>query len=110
MDWNIFQSYSLSLSRFDLCYSRTNDSNHTKKSLDKFLVDSRSQIQSSTNPRHISLKNDPKGDLNWKLKNLEPIRFKSKFDQFEYQFTELCYQYSEIDNSYTDWLVNLISI
>ena len=54
-DWNIFQPYTLSLSRFDLCYFRIKDSNNTSRSLDKILVDLRNRIQNITNTRHISL-------------------------------------------------------
>ena len=45
-DWDIlkFDEHSLSLVRFDLCFSGPNDLNHTSKSFDEFLVDSRSQI------------------------------------------------------------------
>ena len=54
---------TLSLSRFDLCYYRSNDSNDTIELFDKFLVDSRSKIQNSTNTRHITLKNSPEGKI-----------------------------------------------
>lgn len=40
-DWSIlnFDGHSLSLSRVDLCFSRSNDLDHTSKLFDSFLVD-----------------------------------------------------------------------
>jgi hypothetical protein len=65
LDWSIFElnHQTLSLSRFDICYYRTNDSTDTTESFDKFLVDSRSKIQNSTNTRHITLKDSPEGKI-----------------------------------------------
>ena len=64
-DWSIFElnNQTLSLSQFDLCYYRTNDSNDTIELFDKFLVDSESKIQNSTNTRNITLKNSPEGKI-----------------------------------------------
>ena len=60
-DWNLlkFKEHNLSLGRIDLCFSRPNDLNHTSKSFDIFLVDSRSKIQNHTNTRHIKLQDFP---------------------------------------------------
>ena len=65
MDWSLlkFDQHTVSLGRIDLCFSRPNDSSHTSKSFDKFLVDSRSQIQNHTNTRHIKLQDFPKGKM-----------------------------------------------
>ena len=52
---------NLSLGRIDLCFSRPNDFNHTSKSFDRFLVNSRSKIQNHTNTRHIRLQDFPDG-------------------------------------------------
>ena len=43
-DWSIlkFEEHALSLGRIDLCFSRSNDWNHTSKSFDAFLLDCRS--------------------------------------------------------------------
>ena len=45
-DWDLlkFNQHSLNLGRIDLCFSHPNDLNHTSKSFDGFLVDSRSKI------------------------------------------------------------------
>ena len=41
-DWDLlkFDQQALSLGQIDLCFSRPNNSNHTSKSFNKFLVDS----------------------------------------------------------------------
>jgi hypothetical protein len=64
-DWGLlkFDEHSLSLGRIDLCFSRPNDLNHTSKSFDAFLVDSRSQIQNHTTTRHIRLQDFPDGKV-----------------------------------------------
>ena len=64
-NWNIlkFDGYTLKLGRIDLCFSRPNDLNHTSKSFDGFLVNSRSQIQNHTNSRHIRLQDFPDGKI-----------------------------------------------
>ena len=64
-DWGLlkFGQHTLSLGRIDLCFSRPNDLNHTSKSFDGFLVDSRSQIQNHTNTRHIKLQDFADGKL-----------------------------------------------
>jgi len=64
-DWNLlkFGGHTLSLARFDLCFSRTNDLNHTIKLFDGFLVDSRSQIQNQTTTRYIKLEDFPDGKM-----------------------------------------------
>ena len=45
-NWDLlkFNQHSLNLGRINLCFSHPNDLNHTSKSFDKFLVDSRSKI------------------------------------------------------------------
>lgn len=66
-DWGIlkFDEHSLSLGQIDLCldYARPNDLNHTSKSFDEFLVDSRSQIQNHTNTKYIKLQDFPNGKM-----------------------------------------------
>ena len=54
---------TLSLGRIDLCFSRTNDLNHTIKSFDNFLVDSRNKVKNYTATRHIRLQDFPDGKL-----------------------------------------------
>lgn len=45
-DWDLLKldRHSLNLGRIDLCFSQSNDLNHTSKSFDEFLVDFRSKI------------------------------------------------------------------
>ena len=64
-DWSIlkFDQKTISLGRIDLCFSRPNDFNHTSKSFDAFLIDSRSQIQDHTITRHIKLQDFPGGKM-----------------------------------------------
>ena len=64
-DWSIlkFDGHSLSLSRVDLCFSRSNDLDHTSKLFDSFLVDSRSQVQNHTTTRHIKLQDFSNGKI-----------------------------------------------
>ena len=54
-DWRLlkFEEHTLSLGRIDLCFSRSNDFNHTTRLFDTFLVDSRRQIQNHTTTRYI---------------------------------------------------------
>jgi len=65
LNWNIlkFNSHSLNLGRIDLCFSRLNDSSHTTKLFDEFLVNSRSKIQNYTNTRHIKLQDFTNGKI-----------------------------------------------
>ena len=58
-----FNQHSLNLGRIDLCFSHSNDLNHTSKSFDGFLVDSRSKIQNYTTTRHIRLQDFPDGKI-----------------------------------------------
>ena len=58
-----FNQYSLNLGRIDLCFSHSNDLNHTTKSFDKFLLDSQSKIQNYTTTRHIRLQDFPDGKI-----------------------------------------------
>lgn len=64
-DWKILMidQHNLSLGRIDLCFSRPNDLNHTIKSFDGFLVDSRTQIQNHTTTRQIRLQDFPDGKI-----------------------------------------------
>jgi|TARA_B110000046_G_scaffold157343_1_gene168634 hypothetical protein len=64
-DWDLlkFNQHSLNLGRIDLCFSHPNDLNHTSKSFDGFLVDSRSKIQNYTTTRHIRLQDFPDGKI-----------------------------------------------
>ena len=64
-DWNLlkFNQHSLTLGRIDLCFSHSNDLNHTSKSFDGFLVDSRNKIQNYTTTRHIRLQDFPDGKI-----------------------------------------------
>jgi hypothetical protein len=109
--------------RFDLYYYRTNDSIDTTESFDKFLVDSRSQIQNSTNTRHITLKASPEGKIlkvnrrnnalhyriyekdfgtrfeleikHGQTKSVQDYLFNNQLDQFEHQLTSRYYKYSQ---------------
>ena len=58
-----FDRHSLNLGRIDLCFSHPNDLNHTSKSFDGFLVNSRSKIQNYTTTRHIKLQDFPDGKI-----------------------------------------------
>ena len=58
-----FNQHSLNLGRIDLCFSHSNDLNHTNKSFDKFLLDSRSKIQNYTTTCHIRLQDFPDGKI-----------------------------------------------
>lgn len=64
-DWNLlkFNGHKLNLGRIDLCFSRPNDSSHTIKLFDEFLLNLRSQIQKYTNTRHIRLQYFPDGKI-----------------------------------------------
>jgi hypothetical protein len=59
----MMDQHTLSLSRIDLCFSRTNGPNNTIKSFDGFLVNSRTQIQNHTTTRHIRLQDFPNGKV-----------------------------------------------
>lgn len=64
-DWDLlkFTQYSLNLGQIDLCFSHPNDLNHTSKSFDGFLVDSRIKIQNYTTTRHIRSQDFPDGKM-----------------------------------------------
>ena len=64
-DWSLlkFEEGNLSLGRIDLCFSRTNDWSHTSKLFDRFLVDSRTQIQDHTSTRYMKLHDYPDGKM-----------------------------------------------
>ena len=124
-DWGllIFDQQTLSLGRIDLCFSRPNDLNHTSKSFDIFLVDSRSKIQNHTNTRHIKLQDFPDGkmlklnrrnnsvhyrvyqkdqrvrfemELKYrKTKLVQDYLFRNQLDMFEHHLVIQYFQYSE---------------
>lgn len=124
-DWNIlkFDDHFLSLSRVDLCFSRSNDLNHTSKLFDSFLVDSRSQIQNQTTTRHIKLQDFPDGKIlkinrrnnsvhyrvyqkeehtrfeiefkHRQTKLVQNFLFQNKLELFEDQLARKYFQYSE---------------
>ena len=124
-DWSLlkFDQQTLSLGRIDLCFSRLNDFNHTTKSFDAFLVDSRSQIQNHTNTRHIRLQDFPDGKIlkvnrrnnsvhyrvyqkdqrvrfeielkNRQTKLVQDYLFQNQLDVFEHQLVIQYFQYSE---------------
>lgn len=124
-DWSIFElnNQTLSLSRFDLFYYRTYGSTDTIELFDKFLVDSRSKIQNSTNTRHITLKNSPEGKIlkvnrrnnafhyrvyekdfgtrfeleikHRQTKSVQDYLFSNHLDRFEHQLTVKYYKYSQ---------------
>ena len=60
-DWDLlkFDRHSINFGRIDLCFSHPNDLNHTSKSFNGFLVDSRSKIQNYTTTCHIKLQDFP---------------------------------------------------
>lgn len=123
VDWEIFKKNSVSLSRFDLCYFRTNDLTHNRKLFEQFIVDSRSQILNSTNTRHLSLKDNTRGkilkvnrrsnsfhyrvyekhngvrfELEMKKRQTKLVQdylFNNKLQKFEHELTRTYYQYSE---------------
>lgn len=124
-DWSIlkFDGHFLSLSRVDLCFSRSNDLNHTSKFFDSFLVDSRSQIQNHTTTRHIKLQDFPDGKIlkinrrnnsvhyrvyqkdeqtrfeiefkHRQTKLVQNFLFQNKLELFEDQLARKYFQYSE---------------
>ena len=130
-----FDQQTLSLGRIDLCFSRPNDWSHTSKSFDRFLVDSRSQIQNHTNTRHIKLQDFPNGkmlkvnrrnnsrhsrvyqrdesvrfELELKHRQTKLVLFENQLDVFEHQLVIQYFQYSgqvlRSDYSYTDWILD----
>ena len=58
-----FNQHSLKLGRIDFCFSRLNDSGHTIKLFNEFLVNSHSKIQNYTNTRHIRLQDFINGKI-----------------------------------------------
>ena len=118
-----FNQHSLTLGRIDLCFSHSNDLNHTSKSLDGFLVDSRNKIQNSTTTRHIRLPDFPDGkilkvncrnnsvhyrvyqkdqivrfEIELKYRETKLVRdylFQNQLDIFEHQLVIRYFQYSE---------------
>ena len=64
-DWRLlkFEEHTLSLGRIDLCFSRSNDFNHTTRLFDTFLVDSRRQIKNHTTTRYMKLQDFPDGKM-----------------------------------------------
>ena len=124
-DWDIlnFDGHFLSLSRVDLCFSRSNDLNHTSKLFDSFLVDSRSQVQNHTTTRHIKLQDFPDGKIlkinrrnnsvhyrvyqkdeqtrfeiefkHRQTKLVQSFLFQNKLELFEDQLARKYFQYSE---------------
>jgi DNA relaxase NicK len=56
-------TYSLSLGRIDICFSRPNDRSDTSQLFDAFLVGCRSQVQDHTNTKYIKLENFPNGKM-----------------------------------------------
>lgn len=65
LDWSLLRldGHRLSLGRIGLCFSRPNDSSHTIKLFDEFLVNSRKQIQDKTNTRYIKLQDSTNGKI-----------------------------------------------
>jgi hypothetical protein len=124
-DWRLlkFDQHTLSLGRIDLCFSRLNDFNHTTKLFDAFLVNSRSQIQSNTNTRHIKLQDFSDGKIlkvnrrnnsvhyrvyqknkrvrfeielkHRQTKLVQDYLFRNQLDMFEHQLVIQYFQYSE---------------
>jgi hypothetical protein len=125
LDWSILKlnQQTLSLGRIDLCFCRTNDSNETSKSFDRFLVDSGSQIQNHTNTRHIRLEDFADGKMlkvnrrnnslhsrvsqkdqrvrfelelkHRQTKLVQDYLFKNQFNVFEHQLVIQYFKYSE---------------
>ena len=58
-----FNQHSLTLNQISLCFSHSNNLNHTSKSFYEFLVYSRNKIQNSTTTRHIRLQDFPDGKI-----------------------------------------------
>ena len=118
-----FDQKTISLGRIDLCFSKPTDSNHSSKSFDAFLIDSRSKIQSHTTTRHIKLQDFPGGKMlkvnrrsnsrhyrvyqkdksvrfelelkHRQTKLIQEYLFKNQLDVFEYQLVLGYFQYSE---------------
>ena len=123
-DWEILKvdQCTLSLGRIDLCFCRTNDSNHTTKSFDTFLVDSRRKTQNHTTTRYIKLHDFPDGrmlkinrrnnslhyrvyqkdervrfELEFKHRQTKLVQdylFKNQFDIFEHELVTQYFKYS----------------
>jgi hypothetical protein len=124
-DWDLlkFNQHSLNLGRIDLCFSHPNDLNHTSKSFNGFLVDSRSKIQNYTTTRHIRLQDFPDGKIlkvnrrnnsvhyrvyqkdqsvrfeielkHRQTKLVQDYLFQNQLDIFEHQLVIKYFQYSE---------------
>ena len=124
-NWDLlkFNQHSLNLGRIDLCFSHPNGLNHTSKSFDGFLVDSRSKIQNYTTTRHIRLQYFPDGKIlkvnrrnnsvhyrvyqkdqnvrfeielkHRQTKLVQDYLFNNQLDIFEHQLVIQYFQYSE---------------
>ena len=127
-----FKQHSLNLGRIDLCFSHSNDLNHTSKSFDRFLVDSRSNIRNYTTTRHIRLQDFPNGKIlkvnrrnnsvhyrvyqkdqsvpfeielkHREIKLVQDYLFQNQLDIFEYQLVIQYFKYSVKKGS----LINLL--
>ena len=118
-----FEEHILSLGRIDVCFSRPNDSSHTSKLFDTFLVDFRSQIQDHTTTRYMKLHDFPDGKIlkvnrrnnsvhyrvyqkdqsvrfeielkHRETKLVQDYLFQNQLDIFEHQLVIRYFQYSE---------------
>jgi hypothetical protein len=134
-DWNIFQPYRLSLSRFDLCYFRQTKPTDQKADLELFMnkccqkTFARSKknfaeytrnaqglilrIGSRKSPNHYRVYETPNGlrfELEMKKAILQDFLFIDHLKNFEDKLTRHFYAHSKkiliLDDSYTDWLID----
>ena len=118
-----FNQHSLTLNQISLCFSHSNNLNHTSKSFYEFLVYSRNKIQNSTTTRHIRLQDFPDGKIlkvnsrnnsvhyrvyqkdqsvrfeielkHRETKLVQDYLFQNQLDIFEHQLVMQYFQYSE---------------
>jgi hypothetical protein len=135
LGWNIFQPYSLSLSRFDLCYFRETKSTEQKGDLELFMkkccqkafLRSKKNIAEYTrndqglilrigsrkSPNHYRVyetRNGLRFELEMKKQILQDFLFIDHLKNFEDKLTRHFYAHSKkmllLDDSYTDWLMD----
>jgi len=135
LDWNIFQPYSLSVSRFDLCYFRETKPTEQKGDLELFMnkccqktfARSKKNIAEYTrndqglilrigarkSPNHYRVYEAPNGlrfELEMKKTIIQNFLLIDHIKDFEDKLTRHFYAYSKkvlvLDNCYTDWLID----
>lgn len=124
VDWKLFQTSTLSLTRFDLSYDLKKTDTFNSLEFDQFLLDSRRHTLDFTRTRNVKLINNDKGrilginkrsnsryfrvyetftmirfELELKKSALEYLQasfFSSQFNFFESQLTQFYFQYAKL--------------